>query len=209
MIFLAIRGVIGAVILALAALAALHVLRPDIHPGRTMISQYAVGRHGWLMFVCFGGLAVASLCLALVLSPRLPSFLGRVGLVFLVAAGIGLGVAALCPMDPIAEGPRRFSLRGKLHGLGFLAGTPCMLLAVLLLSLSAGFHPARILLAAFAAMTWLSFGVVIWIMALVGPGKAPDPNGPERFLGAPNRLFMVGFGLWLLTAAWPLLPASL
>jgi hypothetical protein len=32
---------------------------------------------------------------------------------------------------------------------------------------------------------------MIAVMLIVGPGKAPIPKGPERFLGAPNRLFMV------------------
>jgi hypothetical protein len=41
------------------------------------------------------------------------------------------------------------------------------------------------------------------IMLMVGPGKAPDPHGPERFLGFPNRLFMVAYGAWPTVAAWP------
>jgi hypothetical protein len=36
---LAARAVIGAAALALIALAALHILKPDVHPSRTMISQ--------------------------------------------------------------------------------------------------------------------------------------------------------------------------
>lgn len=39
-------------------------------------------------------------------------------------------------------------------------------------------------------------------MVMVGPGKQPNPNGPEGFLGLPNRLFMVGYGVWLAAAAW-------
>src|SRR5204863_449376 len=44
---LAARATVGAAALALIALAALHILKPEIPPSRTMISQYALGRHGW------------------------------------------------------------------------------------------------------------------------------------------------------------------
>lgn len=37
---------IGASALALVALASLHILKPEIHSSRTMISRYALGRHG-------------------------------------------------------------------------------------------------------------------------------------------------------------------
>ena len=43
------RGGIGAAALAITTLAALHILKPDISPSRNMISQYALGRHGWVM----------------------------------------------------------------------------------------------------------------------------------------------------------------
>jgi hypothetical protein len=45
---------------------------------------------------------------------------------------------------------------------------------------------------------------MIAIMLMVGPGRPPDPNGPERFIGWPNRLLMVGYAAWLMIAAWPM-----
>jgi hypothetical protein len=208
MLLLAAQVVVGSVVLALGALGALHVLKSNLHPFRTMISQYAIGRHGWLMFVCFAGFAMASLSLVVVLASGSSSLLLRVGLIFLAAAGIGLGVAALCPMDPVSTPRDQMSFRGRLHGFAFLGGVPCMLLAVLMLSLSLDVHPGHVLLIAITAVIWLSFASMIAIMVMVGPGKEPDPNGPERFLGGANRLFMVGYGLWLVTAAWPMLAAQ-
>jgi hypothetical protein len=43
-------------------------------------------------------------------------------------------------------------------------------------------------------------------MLMVGPGKPSNPDGPERFLGWPNRLFMISYGVWLVVAAWPIAP---
>jgi hypothetical protein len=197
---------IGAAGLALVTLAALHPLRPDIHAGRTMISQYALGRYGWLMTLSFAGFALASGCLFAALVAHPTSILSRIGLFFLLAAAFGLVMAARFPMDPVSTPRARMSFAGKMHGISFLVGVPSQLLAVLLLflALDGSASQATVPLGALTSLIWLSLLTTIVIMLMVGPGKAPDPNGPERFLGLPNRLFMVAYGAWLMVAAWPL-----
>jgi Protein of unknown function (DUF998) len=202
---LAARVAIGTAAFALAALAALHLLKPDIHPGRTMISQYALGRYGWLMACCFAAFGAASASLFSALVTQMPSIMGRVGLAVLFLAAIGLAMAARFPMDPVSTPPAEMSFSGRMHGMAFFIGVPSQLLAVLLLSLALRrdvSHSASPLLA-LAVLIWVSFATMMAIMLIVGPGKTPDPKGPERFLGAPNRLFMVAYGVWLMMAAWP------
>ena len=196
----------GAAALALIALATLHVLKPEIHPSRTMISQYAVGRHGWVMALCFAAFSAASACLFAGLIAHMPSLLGRIGLAFLLLAAVGLAMAARFPMDAVSTPRERMSSSGKLHGVSFLIGVPCQILATLLLSLALGRQRgyASLPLLVLTAVIWLSLGVMIAIMLMVGPGKAPNLDGPERFLGLPNRLFMVAYGVWLMVAAWPM-----
>src|SRR5213593_1317144 len=97
---LAARMVIGTAALALLALAALHILKPEVHPSRNMISQYALGRHGWLMALFFAAFGVASACLFASIVATTLSILGRIGLAFLLAAALGLAMAARFPMDP-------------------------------------------------------------------------------------------------------------
>jgi hypothetical protein len=46
---------IVAAAVSLVALAALHILKPDLHPSRTMISQYALGPYGRVMAAVFRG----------------------------------------------------------------------------------------------------------------------------------------------------------
>src|SRR5262245_32094563 len=205
---LAARVAIGAAAFALAALAALHLLKPEIHPGRTMISQYALGRYGWLMACCFAAFGAASAGVFAALVTEMPSVLGRVGLVVLLAAAAGLVMAACYPMHPVSTPRAQMSSSGRMHGMAFLIGVPSQLLAVLLLSLALRgdvSHSALPLLA-LTVVIWLSFAAMMAIMLIVGPGKTPDPNGPERFLGAPNRLFMVAYGVWPMLAAWPFAP---
>lgn len=202
---LAARVAIGTAAFALAALAALHLLKPDIHPGRTMISQYALGRYGWLMACCFAAFGAASASLFSALVTQMPSIMGRVGLAVLFVAAVGLAMAARFPMDPVSTPPAQMSFSGRMHGMAFFIGVPSQLLAVLLLSLALRrdvSHSASPLLA-LTVLIWVSFATMMAIMLIVGPGKTPDPKGPERFLGAPNRLFMVAYGVWLMIAAWP------
>jgi Ni,Fe-hydrogenase I cytochrome b subunit len=173
-----------------------------------MISQYALGRHGWVMALFFGAFAAASACLSAALVVRVEALLGRIGLAFLLAAAVGLAMAACFPMDPVGTPRERVSFSGKMHGVAFLVGVPCQLLAVLLLSVtlhSQASH-APLPLLTLTAVTWISLALVIAIMLMVGPGKPSNPDGPERFLGWPNRLFMISYGVWLVVAAWPIAP---
>jgi len=115
-------------------------------------------------------------------------------------------MAARFPMDPVSTPRERMSFTGRMHGVAFMIGVPCQILAVLLLSLACGSHTAHasLPLLALTAVVWLSLAAMIAVMVMVGPGKPPNPRGPERFLGFPNRLFMVAYGVWLIVAAWPM-----
>ncbi|HEY7185821.1 MAG TPA: DUF998 domain-containing protein [Vicinamibacterales bacterium] len=204
---LAARMAIIAAALAIVALGALHVLKPEIHPRRTMISQYALGRFGWVMALCFASFSVAGASLCIALFGRAPSAHGLVGLAFLCLAAVGGAMAASFPMDPVSTPHAQMSFTGRMHGVAFLIGVPSQVLGTLLLSIALvhqGSH-AALPLFGLTAVIWLCLVMMIVIMAMVGPGKPPDPNGPERFLGFPNRMFMIAYGVWLMAAAWPLL----
>jgi hypothetical protein len=202
---LAARAVVAGSALGLISLAALHILKPEVHPSRNMISLYALGRHGWIMALCFAAFAAASASLVVALAAYMPSLSGRIGLTFLVLASIGFAMAARFRMDPVSTPPAKMSFSGKMHGVSFLVGVPCQVLAVLLLSLASGGKTSyELVLLGLTVVIWISLAGMIAIMLMVGPGKAPDPNGPERFLGLPNRLFIVSYAVWLIVAAWPL-----
>jgi hypothetical protein len=200
------RVTISAASLSLVTLAALHVLKSDLGPGQTMISRYALGRHGWVMAVCFAAFGAASGSLFAALLPHVAAPAGRIGLVFLLTAAVGLVMAARFPMDPVGTPQAAMSRSGRMHGIAFLLGVPSMVLAVLLLSVSLGDQSLYTSspLMAIAMVIWLSLVVMIAIMVMVGPGAPSDPNGPERFVGWPNRLLMVGYAVWLIIAAWPM-----
>jgi hypothetical protein len=198
------RASIGAAVLALVALAALHILKPEIHPSRAMISQYALGRHGWVMALCFAAFAAASACLFAALVPQLQSLPSRIGLGFLLSAALGLAMAACFPMDPASTPSRQMSFSGRMHGVSFLIGVPSQTIAVLLLSLGIGSETSQpsLPLLVLTSIIWLSLIFMMAIMSMAGHGKTANPDGPQSYLGWPNRLFMVSYGIGLLVAAW-------
>jgi hypothetical protein len=202
---LAARAAIGSAALALLALTVVHLLRRDLDPSRTMISRYALGPYGWLMALCFAAWAAASALLfaALVASPA--SSLDRVGQILLLAASIGLTMAARFPMDPVGTPRRQMSFSGRMHGIAFLVGVPALVLAASILSLSLsryGSHAAAPLLL-LTATIWLSLITMFAIGAMVGPDHGPNPQIPWLF-GWANRLLMVSYSLWLIAIAWPM-----
>ena len=121
---LAARGAIGAIALAVIALAMLHILKPEVDPSRNMISLYALGRHGWLMALCFIAFGAATACVFAALVTHVSSLLGGIGLAFLLLAAIGFTLAAQFPMDPVSTPRTQMSFSGKMHGVSFLIGVP-------------------------------------------------------------------------------------
>jgi hypothetical protein len=193
-------GVASAAI-AILALAALHLLQPELDPAASMISQYAIGPHGWLMNLSFAGFASGSFFLLLALAGQPKSMLRWLGLVCLLLAGIGLTFGALFNMDPATDDPSRMSFAGRMHGLAFMIGVPGELLTVLLLSIAFFRAPWNgKALAALAVVVWIS--LIAMAVNLIGWMQA-GATGPAYF-GIPNRTFMLGYALWLIAVAWPI-----
>jgi len=202
---LAARAAIASAVLAVVALTVVHLLKRDLDPSRTMISRYALGPYGWLMALCFAAWAAASALLFVALAPGPSSRLDRMGQILLLAASIGLAMAARFPMDPDGTPRREMSFSGRMHGIAFLIGVPALVLAATTLSISLprdGSHAAMPLLL-LAAAIWLSLIAMIAIGTMVGPDHGPNPQVPWLF-GWVNRSLMVAYSLWLIVVAWPI-----
>src|SRR5262245_12185357 len=63
----------------LIAVGALHVLKSELSPTWRMVSEYEIGRHGWLMSSAFVLLAVACVATARALAPITANTAGRIG----------------------------------------------------------------------------------------------------------------------------------
>ena len=190
---------VGAVVLI-----ALLAIRPDVDPSQQMISDYALGPHGWVMTVGFAAFAMASAALFLALIDKAEGATAWIGLLFLLAAAIGTAMAACFRTDPMmsSTGPTTFS--GQMHGVSFMVGVPGEVFAALLLSrfLRKLTLWSRMPLVPSTSATWLSLIAMVVAMALGAKGGGAD------WIGWPNRLFMLAYALWVVAAAYPLAVAS-
>lgn len=182
-------------------LVALHLLSPEFDVSWRMVSEYANGRYGWLLTAVFTTWAVASWALAVALWPLRATWLGRLGLVFLVLAGIGQMMGGI------------FDINHTLHGAAFAIGVPSLTLAALIVTIALRRTGADIPMWP-AHLSWISFvlmaaTMVLFITSLSRVGidvsaqsgpLADLPPGVTAYHGWANRLLFAASYLWLILA---------
>ena len=112
------RGALVAGTLFALQLGALHLVRPELDPSWRFVSEYAVGRSGWLMTGAFTCLALSLLGCVVATFRHTRTVLGRVGLLIVTIAAAGLLLAAGFETDPITAGPDQVTTAGQRHVLG-------------------------------------------------------------------------------------------
>jgi hypothetical protein len=199
---------------AFASLAILHVISPEFQPSWRMVSEYANGRHRWLLSVMFAAWGLGSFALAMALGPATNGWLGRIGLLFLVMAGVGEMMAAF------------FDINHRLHGPAAMIGLTSLPVAAVLLTIALQRSGGLIAPPAWGMhVTWISFvlmGVAMMLFmrslsqagvdlsAQAGPLTAL-PAGVTPIVGWANRLLVAAYMLWVVLTALPILrhpPAS-
>jgi hypothetical protein len=195
----------------LVLLVALHYLKPGLDPSWRMVSEYEIGRYGWVMVVAF--LSLASSCVALIaaIKPQIRTTGGRIGLALLLISASGMTVAAIFTSDPITASRSELTTHGNLHGLGALLGIPSFPVAATLISLSLardqGWSAARRSLLWMAALTWIGLLVFISSVAIMLP-RGNGEFGPDVLIGWPNRLLVLSYSTWLMIVAWQAIRAG-
>jgi hypothetical protein len=184
-------------------LAALHILKPEYDPSWRMVSEYGIGRFGWAMQLAFFSLAIASLSAIAAVWSDVKSIAGYVGQVCLLIAATGMTLGGIFVSDPITTDPDALSASGRMHILGAQLGIPSIPLAMTLISgaltrRNVARAAARLSLWLTVGFVWLSFGALVFLAFAVAKGTL----GPDVFIGWPNRLFIVGYSLWLMVVAW-------
>lgn len=177
---------------ALVLLAALHLLSPEFDPAWRMVSEYALGDYRWVLALMFLAWALSAVTLFFALQSQVQTVGGKIGLGFLLVSALGMGLAILFPMPD----PR--------HGLATLVGIPTFPIAALLtsarLSRDPNWSAARRPLLWAANLTWISL-VVMFAALFTGLSQSGGQFGPGVLIGWPNRLVVVAYTAWLMTAA--------
>jgi uncharacterized membrane protein YidH (DUF202 family) len=185
----------------LVALAALHVIKSDLSPTWRMVSEYEIGRNGWIMQAAFLLLAVSCVSTVVLLRPVTANRGGRIGRGALAVTAAGLTLAAFATSDPITASHDQLTTHGNLHGLGAMIGIPSFVVAAIAIARSLRDNEiyatpirnaTRVVLAAIA--------VFIVSMATMFHGA---PATPDSRIGIQNRILVVAYAVWLLIAANP------
>jgi len=61
-------------------LAALHFIKPELDPSWRMVSDYEIGRYGWVMVLAFLSLAFSCISLFVAIRSQIRTTGGRIGL---------------------------------------------------------------------------------------------------------------------------------
>lgn len=123
-------GLVGVACFVLAVVA-LHLLRGDLNPIQHTISEYSLGKFGWLMRTAFACLGIGTVATAASLRDRLRStFWRNVGLLLLTGTAIGLIIDAGYNTDHLRVAE---TLDGAIHGDGMFIVCLTMPTAALIL----------------------------------------------------------------------------
>lgn len=180
---------VGFFVYFVAALLLMHVLRPDYTIVDHMISDYAVGRFGWIMTTAFLSISLGCLALAVGLFLNGPtSWLGRIGAALLVVTFAGLIVTAIFPTDLETVPSTR---TGDIHTLSFQVNVVSVFLSTICLGLSYGgsprWRPYRTPALVFAGLLAAAFVAQFLTLHRGAP------------YGIANRLFVAVLVAWLIS----------
>ncbi len=187
-----------------ALVAVLHAIEPDFDPSWRMLSEYAIGRHGWVMALAFLSLGLGSAALMAVLWSSIRTLGGRIGLGLLALFSASVALAALFPTDSVPDQLKGISTpTGLAHNLCAIGAINSLPLAATLIAVglrhNESWRSERWRLLGITLLVWLGYGALIsWIVAAIIPHGG---GGPGSGIGWPNRLMMVFYCTWLLVVA--------
>jgi len=201
------RLAIASSLASLLALGLLHILSPEFDPAWRMISEYANGNFGWVLSLFFAFWGISTWALAFALWSQVRTTSGKVGLYFLVAAGIGEAMASV------------FDINHALHNVASLIGIPSLAVAAMLISTSLAknepWSAARKSLLWSANLTWISillmaitFGIMIATFMGSGAEMPTEgtvvnslPAGVIGLVGWANRFLVLVYNVWVILVA--------
>jgi Protein of unknown function (DUF998) len=185
-------------------LVALHFIKPELDPSWHFISEYAIGRYGWVMVLAFLSLAISYVSLFVATRSQLRTIGGRIGLALLLVSALGLAIAAVFTTDPITVSKDAATTEGKVHNLGGTLGIAQPFAAALI-----GWKLARNPLwsSAKRPLLWVTgLALVAFLVSFFSLGVMVSQSGgkfgPDVLVGWPNRFEIVAYSVWLMVVAW-------
>jgi len=189
----------------LAILMLLHFLKPELDPSWRMISEYEIGRFGWLMRLAFFCWGASVLALSFAIQSSLQHTSGAIGRWWLIVIAVAHFGAGVFETNAITDRTPRLAntlhtLCGMIVILTFPAAATVVVHSLLFSSVwSASQGP----LVFATVMTWV--GVVAFFWSIIGARRgnpsAGGPGGPRSNLGWPNRFMVATYAVWIVVVA--------
>ncbi len=181
-----------------AILALLHFIKPEFDPSWNFISEYQIGRFGWLMSMAFLSLALSCICLSVALWLEV-SIVGKIGIIMLMLSAAGMIIAAIFKTDPLNT--EIVTQSGKLHQLGaMLDQVPfAALLITIALFRKQTWRNYRLLMILLLVVVW--FGFIYFVGSIRLQFPIDGKFGPDILVGWQNRLMIVTQSVWLAAIA--------
>ncbi|HSX07064.1 MAG TPA: DUF998 domain-containing protein [Candidatus Saccharimonadia bacterium] len=172
----------------------LHVIESNFDPTWRFISEYELGRYGFLMHLAFVALATSLAATAVSLWSQARTKLGYIGLAGFVLAAIGILMAGIFTTDPITTPQNAMDFSGNMHVLG--AALDYSPVAMLLLSISLWRKQAwRSMRSWMFVAAGLSLGLMFAFIAAL-----PKNNVYHKgvYAGLIGRLLLISYTLWII-----------
>jgi hypothetical protein len=201
---IAARLAIGFIIAYQLILILLIFIRPDLDPSWHTISEWAIGRHGWVMSMAFIISALSYAALWILLKSQVRGLTGNIGTALLFICVIGTIGVAVFTTDPY---PPDFTITKTL--LHTICGGSAMFLlpfAALLININLALKnnawlPARNILLWTAVLPLLALiGFILHLSIFVMP-LGENANGPGVQIGWPPRILFFTYMIWVVTLA--------
>ena len=179
-------------------IAILHVLEPEYDPSWRMISEYSLGRYGWVNRLAFVTMAISPAATCVALWP-----FGGAWSIGLAAVALGALGAAFIDADPIMTSRAQATPGGRTHTV---LGAVCL----------AGFPPAALVagVGVAAALGWtlaiasvVPFAGLTWFLIAAAPAHG-EGGSPEIRIGWPDRFCLLAYLAWVVLAAVGVLSAA-
>ena len=189
----------------LAILFLLHFLKRELDPAWRMISEYEIGRFGWMMRLAFFSWGASVLAMLITIWPSLQPISGTISRWWFVLIVIALFGAGIFKTNPITENtPNRVNTIHTICGTIVILTFPiAATLAVRSLLHNPLWSAYQGLLIVGIVLAWI--GVVAYfatiIISRIKDPKAGEAGHPPVYMGWPNRFNVVTYIIWIIIIA--------
>jgi hypothetical protein len=170
------------------------LLRPEIDPARKPISEYAIGRLGWLTVLGFLAAAAAYGCLAAALRHELRDRIGRIGLFMLCYCAFATAVVGLFVADPVTTPMTQLSAMGRIHVVAGISAFVVLPMAAVVINISlsctVAWAESPMLLLVTGLLPTIGLATLVALAATVTPAE-----------GWPPRLMFLTYTAWTVAIA--------